>query len=73
MPNATWTVRYGDGSTSQGNVVTDVVSVAGIPSLSQAVETATNVSIDFYGNPRADGIIGFGFSQRNKGELLSVS
>ncbi|OIW28280.1 acid protease [Coniochaeta ligniaria NRRL 30616] len=66
MPNATWAVRYGDGSTSQGNVVTDVVSVAGIPSLSQAVETATNVSIDFYGSPRADGIIGFGFSQRNK-------
>lgn len=45
----------------------DTVSIGGIRHSSQAVEAAQNVSIEFYGNPRADGIIGFGFSQKNKG------
>lgn len=73
LPNATWAVHYGDGSTSNGDVVIDIVTIAGIASQSQAVETAKNVSIEFYGNPRADGIIGFGFSQRNKGDEKSRS
>ena len=69
LPNATWAVHYGDGSSSNGNVFIDRVKIGGVIAESQAVEAAKNVSIEFYGSPRADGIIGFGFSSRNKGNL----
>jgi aspergillopepsin I len=71
LSNATWAVHYGDGGMSNGNVVIDRVSIGGITAPSEAVETAQNVIIELFGNPRADEIVGFSFSERNKGKGVS--
>ncbi|KAH8879079.1 Asp-domain-containing protein [Thozetella sp. PMI_491] len=64
MTGATWSISYGDGSSSSGDVYTDVVSVGGLAVKSQAVETAKKVSQEF-ASFAGDGLLGLAFSTLN--------
>lgn len=66
-PTKTWSIRYADGSFANGDVYYDVVGVGGIWVMQQAVEVATNVSSSLGRTPGADGILGLGFGNLNKG------
>ncbi|RFU73852.1 endothiapepsin precursor [Trichoderma arundinaceum] len=64
LDGATWTITYGDQSSSSGDVYTDVVSVGSLTVKSQAVESAQQVSSQFaQGNN--DGLLGLAFSSIN--------
>lgn len=65
MTGATWEISYGDGSSSSGNVYTDVVSIGGISVTSQAVESATSVSDEFTEDASSSGLVGLGMSTLN--------
>ncbi|KAI1869192.1 uncharacterized protein JN550_005822 [Neoarthrinium moseri] len=65
LSGASWDISYGDGSSSSGNVFTDVVSVGGVSFDSQAVETAKNVSTSFTSDANNDGLLGLAFSTLN--------
>ncbi|KAK5654015.1 hypothetical protein OQA88_7692 [Cercophora sp. LCS_1] len=67
VDGASWSITYGDGSYSSGDVWRDVVGV-GNGSLSvsgQGVEAARNVSGSFTGDEGCDGILGMGFQSGN--------
>lgn len=64
MPNETWSTEYGDGSFASGLVGLDKVSIGGAVVESQAVEIATNVSLQFE-NLESDGLVGLGFTNGN--------
>ena len=55
IPNATWKIQYGDGSTASGDVYTDNVTVGGITVKGQAVEAAQKVSSQFAQDVNNDG------------------
>jgi hypothetical protein len=64
LNGASWTITYGDQSSSSGDVYTDIVSVGGLTVNSQAVESAQQVSAQFaQGNN--DGLLGLAFSSIN--------
>jgi aspergillopepsin I len=65
LSEATWSVKYGDGSTSNGDVYMDVVDVGGLTVSSQAVESAQVVSDVFISDPVNSGILGLAFSSIN--------
>ncbi|KAI1497190.1 aspartic peptidase domain-containing protein [Biscogniauxia marginata] len=65
VSGASWAISYGDGSSSGGNVYTDVVSIGGVTVESQAVESARNVSQSFTQRPDTDGLVGLAFSAIN--------
>ncbi|KAI0436100.1 aspartic peptidase domain-containing protein [Xylaria telfairii] len=65
VSGATWSIKYGDGSTSSGDVYHDVVSVGGVSFASQAVESAKKVSDQFAQNSDNDGLLGLAFSTLN--------
>lgn len=65
MTGATWKISYGDGSSSSGNVYTDVVSIGGISVTSQAVESATSVSDEFTADSSSSGLVGLAMSSLN--------
>ena len=69
--NATWSISYGDGSSANGDVYTDVVSVGGAVVQSQAIELASNVSSDFLSDFSNDGLLGLAFDSINNGSCLT--
>lgn len=65
LTGATWSISYGDGSSSSGVVFNDVVSVGGVSVASQAVEAAQTVSSSFTADSNNDGLLGLAFSTLN--------
>lgn len=65
LSGATWSITYGDGSSSSGKVYTDKVAVGGLTVASQAVEVATTVSSSFSSESETDGLLGLAFSSLN--------
>ncbi|KAK4149436.1 aspartic peptidase domain-containing protein [Chaetomidium leptoderma] len=73
LDGQTWSITYGDGSASRGNVYTDNFAVGGLTVEGQAVECAQQVSSSFTSEEHMDGLLGLGFSTLNtvspKGQL----
>lgn len=61
----TFSIQYGDGSTSSGDVYLDKVSAGRLSVNNQAVETANRVSGSFDSEPNLDGLMGLGLSSLN--------
>lgn len=66
LNGSTWSIRYGDGSSSSGTVFMDTVSVGKITVPSQAVEVATRVSMSFVSDAASSGLLGLAFSHINQ-------
>ncbi|KAH9832219.1 acid protease [Rhodofomes roseus] len=62
MQSGTFSIQYGDGSTSSGPVLTDTVSVAGIKSTGQYLSAVTSLSSGFAADP-LDGILGMAYQK----------
>lgn len=65
LTGESWAISYGDGSSSNGNVYLDKVSVGGVTVQNQAVESARNVSVSFTQRPDTDGLLGLAFGSIN--------
>jgi len=65
LTGATYSISYGDGSGSAGNVGTDTVNLGGATVTSQAIELATAVSTSFVTDTQSNGLLGLAFSQLN--------
>lgn len=66
LNNATWSIRYGDGSGASGIVYTDVVTVGGITASTQAIEAATQVSGSFVEDTATSGLLGLAMDTINQ-------
>ena len=64
LTGATWSIRYGDGSTSRGEVYTDKVTIGNL-TVTQAVEVAQTVSSQFTADAELDGLLGLAHSTLN--------
>jgi Eukaryotic aspartyl protease. len=65
LADHTWSITYGDGSASRGNVYVDNFTVGGLTVENQAVQCALQVSTSFTRESNIDGLVGLGFSTLN--------
>ncbi|KAF2159425.1 hypothetical protein M409DRAFT_37926 [Zasmidium cellare ATCC 36951] len=65
LAGSTWSIVYGDGSSSTGDVWLDSVNVGGVVVPHQAVENARQVSATFTQDSASSGLLGLGFSKLN--------
>ncbi|CAK7265673.1 hypothetical protein SEPCBS57363_001702 [Sporothrix epigloea] len=72
MAGYTWTISYGDGSSADGDIYTDKVTIGGITVSKQAVELAQDVSSSFTLQNTSDGILGMGFDSINMASPSTV-
>lgn len=66
VSGATWAITYGDGSSSSGDVYTDLVNVGGLSVKAQTVESAKQVSSQFSSDTVLSGLLGLSFSTSNQ-------
>lgn len=64
LEGETWSITYGDRSSSSGDVYSDIVTVGGLSVSGQAVESAEQVSAQFSNGP-SSGLLGLAFSSLN--------
>lgn len=72
LTGESFSITYGDGSTTSGFVVLDNVTIAGLDISQQAVELATSVSATFV-NDSTDGLVGFGLPGLNSATPSQVA
>lgn len=65
LSGATWSITYGDGSASSGEVFVDTVSIGGVVVTNQAVESAKTVSDSFTADSASSGLLGLSFGSLN--------
>lgn len=65
LSGASWSISYGDGSSSKGDVYNDNVTIGGLSVYPMAVEAATDVSAEFTSDTDIDGLLGLAFSKLN--------
>lgn len=65
MTGASWEISYGDGSSSKGDVYTDIVTIGNISVTAQAVESASEVSDSFTEDASSSGLVGLAMSSIN--------
>ncbi|KAL8817356.1 MAG: hypothetical protein Q9223_003796 [Gallowayella weberi] len=65
LVGATWSITYGDRSSSSGNVYIDTVKVGTTSFANQAVELAQKVSAQFQRDVANDGLLGLAFDSLN--------
>ena len=68
---STWEITYADGSSANGNVYTDIVSIDNVTVTSQAIEAAQTVSSQYSSDEDLDGILGLAFSSINSGQCFA--
>jgi hypothetical protein len=66
LANAQWQISYGDGSSSQGDVWLDTVTLNGVTVIGQAVESALEVSDSFTNDTASSGLLGLAFDSLNQ-------
>lgn len=65
VSGASWSISYGDGSSSSGDVYTDTVSIGGFAVTGQGVESATKVSSEFVSDTSNSGLVGLALDSGN--------
>jgi len=65
ISGASYSISYGDGSGSAGNVGTDTVNIGGATVTDQAIEMATAVSTSFVEDANSNGLVGLAYSKLN--------
>lgn len=65
LQGESWSITYGDQSSSSGDVWSDVVNVGGLSVKGQAVEAAKKVSAQFSQDTASSGLLGLAFSSIN--------